>query len=97
MATINFKEFSIYSGVSRKHKETGDARESFADLLYRNVGGIRSHALALKIYQSGGAAEYTTDEVKLIREVADKLCLPGFIDGLNDQLNQPVKDKEEQL
>lgn len=96
MTRINFKEFSIYSGVSRKHKQTGDIRESFADLLYCNVSGIRSHALALKIYQSDGAEEYTADEVKLIREVAANLCLPGFIDGLEDLLKRDTEtDKTE--
>lgn len=86
MKQLNFKEFTMPTGVSRQHRQTGDARESFANLIYRNVNGIRAHALALKIYRSEGAETYSQDEIRLIREVADKLCAPAFIDGLNEQL-----------
>ena len=30
---------------------------------------------------------YTDDEVTLVRVVAERLCVPGFIDGLNEQLD----------
>ena len=36
---------------------------------------------------SEGEADYTDDEVKLVRVVAERLCVPGFIDGLNEQLD----------
>lgn len=87
MKTIDFKHFKVYTGISRKTVQEGDIRESFADLLYTNVPGIRSHALALKIYQSNGYAEYSDEEVRLITEVANKLCLPNVIDGLNEQFD----------
>lgn len=64
-----------------------DVRETFADMIYNNVNGIKAHALALKIYESEGEADYTDDEVKLVRTVAERLCVPGFIDGLNEQLD----------
>lgn len=64
-----------------------DVRETFADMIYNNVNGIKAHALALKIYESEGEADYTDDEVRLVRVVAERLCVPGFIDGLNEQLD----------
>lgn len=64
-----------------------DVRETFADMIYNNVNGIKAHALALKIYESEGEVDYTDDEVKLVRTVAERLCVPGFIDGLNEQLD----------
>lgn len=63
-----------------------DVRETFADMIYNNVNGIKAHALALKIYENKGAVEYTDEEVQLIRTVAEQLCVPGFIDGLNEQI-----------
>ncbi len=68
------------------NKQVGDARESFANLIYLHVNGIRAHALAMKIYQSNGETEYSQDEVRLIKEVAERMCTPNFIDGLNEQL-----------
>lgn len=50
MKKIDFKHFKIYTTVSRKAAQTVDARETFADLIYKNVNGIKAHALALKIY-----------------------------------------------
>lgn len=83
---INFEQIKVYTSVSKKTAQMGDVREMFADTIYRNIGGIRAHALAMKIYKSEGETEYNDDEVKLIKNVAEQLCLPGFIDGLNEQL-----------
>ena len=93
MVKLNFQHFSVPTGVSRKNRQTGDARESFADMIYLNVNGIRAHLLAMKIYHSEGDTEYSPDEVTLIREVAEKLCAPNFIDGLMEQMeNQPKNE-----
>lgn len=91
MIKLNFQQFSVPTGISRKNRQTGDARESFANMLYLNVNGIRAHALAMKIYNSEGEESYSPEEVKLIKEVAEKLCAPNFIDGLMEQLNNQSK------
>lgn len=93
MTKLNFKEFGVFTDISRTKKRIGDARESFANQIYLNVSGIRAHALAMKIYQSEGQTLFSPDEVKLIREVAYKYCLPYFIDGLNEQLNNQSKNE----
>ena len=45
---IDFKHFTVPTGINGLHKRTGDARESFADIIYTMVNGIRAHALAMK-------------------------------------------------
>lgn len=87
MSNINFQYFKIYTTISHKESRTTDVREAFADTIYNSVNGIRAHALAMKIYKSDGKTEYSDDEVKLIQAVADKMCVPGFIDGLLEQLD----------
>lgn len=89
MKEIDFQYFKIYTTVSRKVAQTVDVRETFADMIYKNVNGIKAHALAMKIYNSEGETEYSEEVVKLIRAVAEQWCVPGFIDGLNEQLNNP--------
>jgi hypothetical protein len=83
---INFKHFTIPDGIGGRSYTTGDVREGFADLIYRNANGIRAHALAMKIYHSDGILEYSDDEMKIIVCVAESLCVPGFIDGLRRQM-----------
>lgn len=85
---LNFKQFTVPTGISGKVSKTGDARESFADLIYLNMNGIRAHALALKIYQSEGMEEYDSDEVSLITRISEKFCTPAFIDGLRAQIRE---------
>lgn len=85
---LNFKQFTVPAGISGKEYKTGDARESFADLIYLNMNGIRAHALALKIYQSEGMEEYDSDEVSLITRISERLCTPAFIDGLRAQIRK---------
>lgn len=88
MAKINFQQFRIPAGIDRSRYQTGDARESVANMLYLNVNGIRAHALAFKIYRSEGETDFTAEEVKTLREVADTYATPAFIDGLNEQLER---------
>lgn len=88
MTKIDFQHMKIYTGVSHKTAQTCDAREMFANIIYQQAGGIKAHALAFKIYESEGETEYSDDEIKLIQSVAEKMCVPGFIDGLNEQLTE---------
>lgn len=90
MAKINFNNFKMYAGVSRNSSMNVDVREQFADMIYNNAGGIKAHALALKIYNSEGKTEYNKEEVGMMRVIAEKFCLLGFIDGLMEQ----IRDKE---
>lgn len=91
MKRIDFEHFNVYTSVSCKVARPMDVRETFADMIYNNVNGIKAHALALKIYENKGAVEYTDEEVQLIRTVAEQLCVPGFIDGLNEQIGNNNK------
>ncbi len=86
MAKINFQQIRIPAGIDRSRYQTGDARESVANMLYLNVNGIRAHALALKIYRSEGETDFTEEEVRTLQEVAHTYATPAFIDGLNEQL-----------
>lgn len=90
MAKINFKSIKVYDSISHKKSRTTDVREQFADMIYKNVGGIKAHALALKIYNSEGDTEYSPEEAELIKRVAEQLCLPGFIDGLMEQIGENI-------
>lgn len=93
MVKLNFQHFSIPTGISRKKRQTGDARESFANVIYLNVNGIKAHALAMKIYESEGETDYSEEEVNIIRNVAEKLCPPNFIDGLMEQIEEQPKNE----
>lgn len=93
MAKLDFQHFTVPSGISGKDSRTGDARESFADILYMGASGIRAHALAMKIYKSEGAEEYTDEEMRLMKGLAERFCTPAFIDGLRAQIKKGGGDE----
>lgn len=95
MVKLNFKQFTVPTGISGRSTRTGDAREDFADIIYMNVNGIRAHALAMKIYKSEGEEEFTDEEKQLITGVAERFCAPAFIDGLRAQIQEGGGDESD--
>lgn len=90
MTKLNFQQFRVATGVSRQTFQTVDAREAIADLLYTHSGGIKALRLAFKIYEREGEAEYDDQEVALIRDVAERYCLPSVIDSLRTMTDGPI-------
>lgn len=96
MARINFKELPVYTGISRKKTVTGDARESFADVLYTRMNGVRAKNLALRIFNSEGEMALEAEDERLVRFAAAKLCIPSVGDAIIEMLdNNPENEKEE--
>lgn len=89
---LNFKEFSIYTDVGKRKKIVADVREAFANVVYVKATGVRAHSVALRIYESDGAAEYAAADVDLIISMANEYCTPAFMDGLQLQLNTKEYD-----
>ncbi len=79
---MNFKEFSIPTGISKRTWQTTDLHEQVADLLYTHANGIKAHRLAFKILDSNGDEEYSAEETGMVRYVIEQFCLPCVIDGL---------------
>ena len=84
---VNFKQFPIYQGISKKMKEASDISESLANCIYSIVPGIRAHVLAEKIYSAEGNVEITEEEIAIIRAITTDL--PGmYADSINDHLKE---------
>jgi hypothetical protein len=86
MKTINLKELAVYTGVSKTEKVTGDARESFANIVYTRMNGIQAHELAFRLYRSDGAVSVSDGDAQIIMNVARQYCTPAFIDAIEEQL-----------
>ena len=48
-----------------------DCREGFANIIYLNGSGVACHTLALKVYKSEGATEYSDEEITLMNQFAE--------------------------
>jgi hypothetical protein len=97
MAKVNFKELTIYTGIAKNKKITGDARESFADILYSRCNGIRAKNLAMKIFTGEGEIEVSPEDINIIRFTAENFCTPAFMDAINEQLNADSNFEEKTI
>ena len=80
---VNFKELPVYTSIRKDKTENVDVSEVIADTIYKNVGGVVAHSLALRIYNDG-EVELNEKESEIIRMVAD-----GFVGIIADS----IKDK----
>lgn len=88
MKNLDFREFSVPTGITRQNHQVMDAREPIADLLYTRVNGIKAHRLAFKLLDSTGETEFSEEEIDVIRMAVERYCLPNVIDGLDELLNK---------
>lgn len=96
MKKLDFKAFSVPTGITRQTRQIMDAREPIADLLYTRVSGIKAHRLAFKIFDSTGETEFGEEEIDMIRMAVERYCLPSVIDGLEEMLGRDTEtDKTE--
>lgn len=79
---IDFEHFVLYKGIDHQTKEMMDVRQVFANEMYDRGQGIVCHALALKIYNSQGATDYSPEEFQLMLLFAEQAMTPSFIDSL---------------
>lgn len=80
---LNFKELPVYTSIRKDKTEKVDVSEAVADAIYKNVGGVVAHSLALRIYNDG-EVELNEKECEIVRMVAD-----GFVGIIADS----IKDK----
>ena len=66
MKKLDFRNFSVPTGITRQTREVFDVREQIADLLYTRVSGIKAHRLAFKIFESTGETEFSDEETGMI-------------------------------
>ena len=95
MKKLDFRNFSVPTGITRQTREVFDAREQIADLLYTRVSGIKAHRLAFKIFESTGETEFSDEETGMIHMAVERYCLPNVIDALNEILGGSETDKNE--
>lgn len=87
---INFKQFPIYTDITRETREAVDVKNSLSNTIYMNVPGIGAHVLAEKIYKSDGDIELSNEDIELI-----KSCAPLFSGAFMDSFNDYVEFKNQ--
>ena len=71
MKKLDFRNFSVPTGITRQTREVFDAREQIADLLYTRVSGIKAHRLAFKIFESTVRTAINIENQQVIKKTPD--------------------------
>lgn len=94
MKTINFERFEIYTSINHKEVIVQDCREGFANIIYLNGSGVACHALAMKVYKSEGATEYSDEEVTLMKQFAENFGNLSLLDSFDMNVKESTNDNE---
>lgn len=84
---VNFKQFPVWQGITKKNRITMDLSEPLANCIYSSVPGIKAHVLAEKIYKGEADVELEDEEVVIIRNITSQLS-GMYADSINDHLNE---------
>lgn len=90
MTKINFSAVPCWTDIRKEEKILTDLKYQFSDAMYKHGNGIAMGALAMKIYNSQGADEYTDEEVRTILQFASSVN-PIVFDSLKALVE--TKDK----
>ena len=76
-----------------------NARKQIANIIYSQGAGLglAGQALAVKMWNGSDETEYTDEEVKIIRELVERITAPCFIDAVSAAINDDAvsDDKED--
>ena len=68
-------------------------RELIANLIYEKGSGLACSVLAHRIYEHRGEIEFSEDEVKILRAVAETFLAPAACDALTALLDNSKNDQ----
>lgn len=88
MVKLNFKQFKIYTGVTRKSSLVIDASEQVADMVYAVGAGAFALSLSQRILHTEGEEEYNEREVDIIRAAIDQRGTAKLMDSFNEALEE---------
>lgn len=94
MKRINFERFEIYTTINHKEVVVQDCREGFANIIYLNGSGVACHALAMKVYKSEGATEYSDEEFALMKQFAENFGNLSLLDSFDMNVKESTNDNE---
>lgn len=94
---IELEHLEVFMTLDKNQCQVVNARKQIANIIYSQGAGLglAGHALAVKMWNGNDETEYTGDEVKIIKELAERTTAPCFIDAVNDAISKAETAEEE--
>lgn len=84
---MNLERIEVYADLAKSRSTVVDMRELIANLIYEKGSGLACSVLAHKIYEHRGEIEFSEEEVKILRAVAETFLAPSTCDALTALLD----------
>lgn len=85
MKKIDFRKLKVYTSIRKDEVKEMDAAYLIANTIYKNMGGVMAHSLAMRIYEQG-EVELNEKEEEMLVKLAD-----GFAGVLADSIKDALK------
>lgn len=95
MITLNLNELKVYKSLDKKDYVICDGAKDIANFMYNNGAGLPYHALAIKLYNSGGIVQLDDEEEKLLVNAVN-LAIPAVIDAVSERIREAHDSQENQ-
>lgn len=82
---VKLEHLEVFMTLDKNQCQVVNARKQIANIIYSQGAGLglAGQALAVKMWNGNDDAEYTDDEVKIIKELVERTTAPCFIDAVN--------------
>lgn len=88
MKKVNFKEFDVFTDISKRQRVRCDMRRSVANLLYNQMHGIEALNLALTIHRSEGELSVSDDDLRMLQTAVERFGTPALIDAFAEHVKE---------
>ena len=94
---LNLEHLEVFTTLDNTQCQVVNARKQMANIIYSQGAGLglAGQALAVKMWNGNDDAEYTDDEVKIIKELVERTTAPCFIDAVNVAISNAASVEEE--
>lgn len=88
MKTINFRQFAMFTDITKKNTVKTDVSRDVAEALYKRANGLVAHSVAMRIYEAQGEVALSEEEEAFLRRFVQAETTPVFQDSFEANLKE---------
>lgn len=85
---LNLEHLEVFTTLDNTQCQVINARKQMANIIYSQGAGygLAGQALAIKMWNGNEDTDYTDDEIKIIKELAERATAPCFFMAVNNAI-----------
>lgn len=85
---LNLEHLEVFTTLDNTQCQVVNARKQIANIIYSQGAGygLAGQALAIKMWNGNEDTDYADDEIKIIKELAERTTAPCFFMAINNAI-----------